>query len=110
MAQQQTIREAARNLAAADLFRKISTEERAARFANELRDMPDATLQAMSRMSGIPAHHTDLHVSMMRGQANEFSSGLNALDEWFQPGDVILMTGKPTPRTSSEGPVQRREV
>jgi len=79
MAQQQTIRDAARNLAAADLFRNISTEEKAAKLAEKLRNMPDAALQAMSRMSGIPAHQTDLHVSMMRGQDNEFSRGLNAL-------------------------------
>jgi len=57
--------------------------------------MPDAALQAVSWMSGIPAHHTDLYVAMMRGQENEFSRGLNALDGWFQSGDLILMTGNP---------------
>ncbi len=93
MAQQQTIQDMARNLAAADLFRQISTEEKAAKVAEDLRNMPDAVLQIMSRMSGIPAHHTDLHVAMMRGQENEFSRELNALDRWFQPGDLILMTG-----------------
>ncbi|WP_059414525.1 hypothetical protein [Cupriavidus basilensis] len=93
MAQQYTIRDAARNLAAADLFRKISTEEKAAKFAEELQNMPDAMLQTMARMSGIPAHQTALHLAMMRGQENEFSRGLNALDGWFQTGDLILMTG-----------------
>jgi len=93
MAQQQTIRDTARNLAAADLFRNISTEEKAAKVAEELRNMPDAALRTMSRISGIPAHHTDLHLAMIRGQENELSRGLNALDGWFQPGDLILMTG-----------------
>ncbi|MGY8527579.1 hypothetical protein [Paracidovorax citrulli] len=93
MAQQYTIQDAARNLAAAELFRKISTEEKAAKFAEELRNMPDAVLQTMARMSGIPAHQIDLQVAMMRGQENEFSRGLKALDGWFQTGDLILMTG-----------------
>jgi hypothetical protein len=93
MAQQQTLQDATRTFAAADLFRRISTEEKAAKVAEELRNMPDAALKAMSLMSGIPTHHTDLHVAMMRGHENEFSHGLNALDGWFQPGDLVLMTG-----------------
>lgn len=93
MVQQLKIRDTARDLAAADLFRNISTEEKASKLAEELCNMPDAALQAMSRISGIPAHHTDLHVAIMRGQENDFSRGLNALKVWFQPGDLILMTG-----------------
>lgn len=86
------IAEAARNMAAANLFSKISTEEKAAKLARELREMPDSTLQMMSKMSGIPPHQTHLHVAMMRGHDNEFTDGLDALREWFQPGDLILMT------------------
>lgn len=88
-----TIQEVARNTAAADLFQQIATDEGAAKLANNLRNMPDAILQFMSKVSGVPTHQTDLHVAMMRGQDNEFMQGLEALDGWFQPGDLILMTG-----------------
>lgn len=93
MAQQHTNRDMARNLAAADLFQKISTEEGAAKVADEMRNMPYGALQIASQFSGIPAHQTDVHVAMMRGQDNEFTRELNALDGRFQPGDIILMTG-----------------
>lgn len=93
MAHPYTIQDAVRNSVAAELFQKVSTEAEAAKYAEELRNMPDAVLQTMSRMCGIPAHQTDLHVAMMRGQENEFFRGLNALDRWFQTGDLILMTG-----------------
>lgn len=90
---QETIQDVARNMAAADLFGKISTEEGAAKLAQEIRNMPESALKMMAKISGIPAHQIDLHVAMMRGQDNEFSQGLNALDGWFQSGDLILMTG-----------------
>jgi hypothetical protein len=95
MKKQQEMRDATRNLAAANLFQQISNEVKAAKVAHDLLNMPEATLQAMSRMSGVPAHHTELHVAMMRGRDNDFSRGLEKLDGWFQPGDLILMTGNP---------------
>lgn len=90
---QETIQDVARNMAAADLFGKISTEEGAAKLAQEIRNMPESALKMMAKISGIPAHQLDLHVAIMRGQDNEFRQGLNALDGWFQSGDLILMTG-----------------
>lgn len=88
----ETIQDVARNMAAADLFSKISTEEGAVKLAQEIRNMPESALKMMAKISGIPAHQIDLHVAMMRGQDNEFSQGLNALNGWFQSGDLILMT------------------
>lgn len=96
MTKPQTMEDAARNTAAAGLFQQISTEEKADKLADSIRNMPEASLRLMSKMSGIPAHQTDLHVAMMRGQDNEFTQGLVALDRWFQPGDLILMTGNQT--------------
>ncbi|MBY0237626.1 MAG: hypothetical protein K2W93_21785, partial [Burkholderiaceae bacterium] len=96
MTKPQTMEDAARNTAAAGLFQQISTEEKADKLADSMRNMPDASLRLLSKMSGIPAHQTDLHAAMMRGQDNEFSQGLDALDGWFQPGDLILMTGNQT--------------
>jgi hypothetical protein len=90
---QESIQDVARNMASAELFGKISTKDGAAKLAQEIRDMPESTLKMMAIISGIPAHQIDLHVAMMRGQDNEFSEGLNALDGWFQSGDLILTTG-----------------
>lgn len=89
---QEKIQNIARNMAAADLFGKISTEEGAAKLEQEIRNMPDSALKMMSIMSGVPHNQTDLHVAMMRGQDNEFTEGLDALEGWFQSGDLILMT------------------
>lgn len=90
---QQTILDAGRNIAAANLFKQISTEEKAAKVAENVKNLPTSALQAMSRISGVPEHQTAIHVAMMRGDDNEFSRELNALDGWFESGDLILMTG-----------------
>lgn len=96
MTKSHMIKDAARNMAAASLFQQISTKEKAEKLANEIRNMPEDVQRIMSRISGIPEHQTDLYVAMMRGQDNEFTRGLNALDGWFQSGDLILMTGNKT--------------
>lgn len=96
MTKPQTMKDSARNTAAAGLFQQISTEVKADKLADKMRNMPEASLRLMSKMSGIPAHQTDLHLAIMGGQDNEFTQGLDALDGWFQPGDLILMTGSQT--------------
>lgn len=96
MTKPQTMKDSARNTAAAGLFQQISTEVKADKLADRMRNMPEASLRLMSKMSGIPAHQTDLHLAIMGGQDNEFTQGLDALDGWFQPGDLILMTGSQT--------------
>lgn len=89
----QTMRDVARNDAAADVFRLMASEDKGEKFVEELRSLPDAALNMMAKLSGVPEHQLHIHRSMIRNEDNEFTKGLEQVDGLLQPGDIILMTG-----------------
>ncbi|NNM79647.1 MAG: hypothetical protein HKM01_04230 [Gallionella sp.] len=86
------LKEAARNAAASDMFRLMSSEDKGEKFVEELRRMPDEALNVMGRLNGVPEQQLHIHRAMIRNEDNEFTQGLCQVDGLLQPGDVILMT------------------
>lgn len=87
------LREAARNMAALDIFRHMASDEKANKLLEQLRSLPDGALNAMSKLSGLPDDQADIHLAMMRGEKNIFMEELGNVDGLLKTGDVILMTG-----------------
>lgn len=85
--------EVARNAAAASVFRIMASEDKGEKVVENFRNLPDAALDIMGKMNGIPEHQLSIHRSMIRGEDNEFIQGLDQVDGLLQPGDVVLMTG-----------------
>lgn len=88
-----TLKEVARNAAAADVFRLMASEDKGEKFVEKLRNLPDEMLNMMGKLSGIPEHQLHIHLAMIRNEDNEFTCGLDKVDGLLQPGDVILMAG-----------------
>ncbi|HAF43523.1 MAG TPA: hypothetical protein DCK83_00900 [Gallionellaceae bacterium] len=86
------MQEVARNAAAADVFRLMASEDKGAKFVEDLRNLPDAALTMMGRLSGVPENQLQIFRAMIRNEDNEFTRGLDQVGGLLQPGDVILMT------------------
>lgn len=86
-----TLKEIARNAAAADVFRLIASEDKGEKFVEELRNLPDEMLKMMGKLNGISEHQLHVYLAMIRNEDNEFMRGLGKVDGLLQPGDVILM-------------------
>jgi hypothetical protein len=87
-----TAQAAARNSAAANVFRLMASEDKGEKFVQDLRNLPDAALNMMAKLSGVPEHQLHIHRAMIRNEDNEFMRGLDQVDGLLQSGDVILMT------------------
>jgi hypothetical protein len=87
------MQEVARNAAAANVFRLMASEDKGETIVEELRNLPDAALNMMGKMSGVPEHQLRIYRAMIRNEDNEFTRGLDQVDGLLQPGDVILTTG-----------------
>ena len=87
------MKEAARNAAAANVFRLMAAEDTGAKLVENLRNLADKELDMMGKLSGVPTHQFHIYRAMIRNENNEFMQGLAQVDGLLQPGDVILMTG-----------------
>ena len=87
------IKEVARNAAAAEIFSHMASEEKSNGLLNQLQALPDELLDVMAKVTGIPETQFHIHRSMVRGEKNVFTDGLESVDGLLQIGDIILMTG-----------------
>lgn len=83
----------ARNSAAARIFKVMSSEDKSEEVRNQIAAFSDAQLDIMAKFSGIPELQNPIHRALMRGQDNDFTQKLGALEHRLETGDVILMTG-----------------
>lgn len=94
MIDSEKLREAARHHAAAEIFSHMATEEKSNKLRDDIRTLPDATLDFMARVSGVPEDQFHIHRAITRGERNVFTDELEKVDGLIQTGDIVLMTGK----------------
>lgn len=94
MIQIEQLKEAARNAAAAEIFGRMASEKASAQLLKQIRMLPDATLDGMAKVCGVPPEQFQIHRAVVRGEPNEFTEELGKVDGLLQVGDIILMTGK----------------
>lgn len=88
------LKEAARSAATAEIFGRMASKEASAQLLKQIRTLPDAALDGMAKVSGVPPEQFHIHRAIVRGEPNEFMEELGKIDGLLQAGDVILMTGK----------------
>lgn len=93
MKSKQTIKDIARNAAAADIFSHMATEEKKEALLATLRSLPEAAVDQMGLISGVPQSQIAIYRAMHRNESNDFTDRLGSVCELLQPGDVILMSG-----------------
>lgn len=94
MTNTQTLRDMARNIAAAEMFAHMASEEKSQKLFNQLSSQPDEMLDLMAKISGVPDHHLQIYRAMVKGEKNPFTDGIEKIDGLLKTGDIVLMAGK----------------
>jgi len=88
------VKEAVRNIAAAEIFSVMASEEKSKEAVDKMRSMSDAELDFMGRLSNVPDSQLPIFRSLMRGEDNQLFEKLGGFEAELKTGDIILVTGK----------------
>lgn len=55
--------------------------------------LPDKHFKLMAEMRGLNQENADIYASFMKGDSSAFIDKIKNIEDWFQPGDLVLMTG-----------------
>ena len=89
-----SLKDIARNTAAAEIFSVMSSEEKSKEAIDKIRSMSDAELDFMGKMSNVPDSQLSIFRSLMRGENNVLFEKLGGFENELKTGDLILVTGK----------------
>lgn len=88
------IKDMARNIAAAEIFSVIASEEKSKESIHDIRSMSDTQLDFMGKVSDVPDSQLSIFRSLMRGEENPFIQKLREFEDELKTGDLLLVTGK----------------
>lgn len=88
------VKDMARNIAAAEVFSVIASEEKSKANIDKIRSMSDTQLDIMGKVSNVPDSQLSIFRSLMRGEENPFIQKLREFEDELKTGDLLLVTGK----------------
>ena len=85
--------DAARNAAAANVFKIMHNRDSKDKALSEMRNLTDSQLDMMANQCGIPEEHKLIYRSMIRGEDNVFIQKMKSFSDVLKTGDLVLMCG-----------------
>lgn len=87
------LQDLARNIAAAEIFKTIASEQESKGLLEKVKTKSDTELNSMALVNDIPRSDWPVFRSLMRGEAHDFYDQISGFNDRLETGDIILMTG-----------------